>query len=103
MRNSVSEIFMLEHLTFIRVFKHTIAVDCKKKYISGAILALRGNVWAQRLNTAWIIKKKKKRILSPQLSLLFQEGLQEERRRFFNKIQILCTTVSLFTGLLASR
>lgn len=44
MRNSVSEIFMLEHLTFIRVFKHTIAVDCKKIYKSGAILALRGNV-----------------------------------------------------------
>lgn len=31
MQYSVLEIFMLEHLTFIRVFKYTIAVDCKKK------------------------------------------------------------------------
>lgn len=42
MQNSVSEIFMLEHLTFIRVFKHISAVDCKKKIISGMKLALRG-------------------------------------------------------------
>lgn len=36
------EVFMLEHFTFIRVFKYTIALDCKKKEIVGLILGLRG-------------------------------------------------------------
>lgn len=40
---NVLELFMLEHLTFIRVFKYTIALDCKKKKeIVGVILVLRG-------------------------------------------------------------